>query len=59
MVPPLLLKVKFMQKLSEYVHTGTVGAGYDLHYLEPGGTVPDFNALRNSYYVGVQLDFLW
>lgn len=55
----LLLKLKFRQKLSEYVHTGVAGSDPGLHYLEPGGGVPDFNALRNSYYVGVQLDFLW
>jgi DNA uptake protein ComE-like DNA-binding protein len=55
----LLLKVKFRQKLSEYAHTGLAGSGYQPHYLEPGGTVPDFNSLRNSYYVGVQLDLLW
>ena len=55
----ILLKLKFRQKLSEYVHSGIEGEGSGLHFLEPGGTIPDFTALNNSYYVGVQLDFIW
>jgi hypothetical protein len=56
----LLLKLKFRQKLSEYVHTGLAGANSGFHFLEPDPEpIPDFTALRNSYYVGVQLDFIW
>lgn len=56
----LLLKLKFRQKLSEYAHTGLAGDGSGLHFAEPGtGVVRDFTALRNNFYVGLQLDFLW
>jgi hypothetical protein len=56
----LLLKLKFRQKLSEYAHTGISGPDSGLHFGEPGsGPVGDFTEGRNSYFVGLQLDFLW
>jgi DNA uptake protein ComE-like DNA-binding protein len=56
----ILIKLKFRQKLSEYAHTGLTGPDSGLHFGESGAeAIHDFTALRNSYYVGLQLDLLF